>query len=57
LYGGVSADQYLESDMEFTISHDGVVVHSRVPAGYINEAWRRILPRSPDRPCPQGGTK
>jgi hypothetical protein len=57
LYGGVSEDQYLESDMEFTISHDGAVARSRVPAGYINEAWRSILPRSPDRPCPPGGTK
>jgi hypothetical protein len=33
MYCGVSADQYLESDMKFTISHAGVVAHTRVPAG------------------------
>ncbi len=32
LYSGVSEGQYLESDMEFTISHDGVVAHNRAPA-------------------------
>lgn len=32
LYCGVTAAQYLESDMDFTISHDGVVAHTRVPA-------------------------
>ncbi|MDR1064106.1 MAG: hypothetical protein LBL48_09315 [Azoarcus sp.] len=33
MYCGVRSDQYLESDMKFTISHAGAVVHTRVPAG------------------------
>jgi hypothetical protein len=33
MYCGVSTDQYLESDMKFTISHDGAVAHTRIPAG------------------------
>jgi len=32
LYCGISEDQYLQSDMEFTISHDGAVAYTRVPA-------------------------
>lgn len=32
LYCGITAAQYLKSDMKFTIAADGAVAHTRVPA-------------------------
>lgn len=32
VHGGLSTDKYLESDMEYTITSDGIVVHTRVQA-------------------------
>ena len=34
LFCGITKAQYLESDMQFIISHDGVVTHKRVSSSH-----------------------